>query len=144
MMPSQTDLDQGGTFREWVNTYLGPSVGWVRAPAKNNLGIAAAGTYTIDLSTNYVLVNVAGAVTIILPSVIVPANPPPGAIPGVSVRANVTVIDSGGFASGNPITIKPASVAETIMGLTQIQITTNYGGFILQPIGGQRTWVNAQ
>ena len=143
-MPSQTDLDQGGTDREWVKQYLGPTVGWVWVPARNALTITAPGTYTIDLSTNLVRVNVVGAVTIVLPSTIIPTNPPAGALPGVSVRAQITIVDIGGNAAAHPITIQPASVAETIMNLTQIQITSNYGGFILQPNAGTKTWTNAQ
>lgn len=142
-MPSQTDLDMGGTSREWTNNYLGPSVGWVKAPARNILTITAAGTYSIDLSTNLVRVNVAATVIIILPSVS-GSTANDSVQPGLAVRANVTIIDQGGNAQGHPITIKPNNVAETIMGLTQIQITSNYGGFILQPNVGPKTWTNAQ
>ena len=142
-MPSQTDLDQGGTNREWVKSYLGPSVGWVWVPGRNPLGINTAGTFTLDLSTNLVNVNVAGAVTIILPSVVVPANPPAGALPGLNVRASVTIVDVGGNAAAHPITLQPHA-GETIMGLASIRITSNFGGFILQPTAGSLTWTNAQ
>lgn len=137
-MASQTDLDQGGTSREWTNVYLGPSVGWMRMPARNILSITAAGTYTLDLSTNYVTVNVAGAVIIILPSPSLGAGAGPQ--PGKSIRAPVTIVDIGGFASFNPITIQPDSVSRQIMGLPQVQITSSYGGFILYPNGTQ--WTN--
>jgi hypothetical protein len=141
-MPSQTDLDQGGTGRRWVKTYLGPSVGWVPTPERNTLLITAAGTYTIDLSTNLVQVNVAGAVTIILPSALDVANGV--TVPGSFVKANVTIVDIGGHAQANNITIQPKSNAETIMGLASIKITSNYGGFILQPSNVAAGWSNAQ
>lgn len=138
-MASQLDLDQGGTNREWGRIYLGPSVGWVVVPYRNQLQIGAPGSYTLDLSTNYVQVNIAGAVTIILP-ISITAGVPAGAQTGKFVRAPISIIDVGGFAAANPITIQPNSVAETIMGLTQVQITSNYGGFILYPNNGK--WTN--
>lgn len=140
-MPSQTDLDMGGTAREWVNTYLGPSVGWVRAPARNVL-LAGLGTYHLDLSTNFVQVSAGAPVTIILPSALDVANGV--TVPGAFVKSNITIVDILGQAAAFPITIKPISLAETIMGLAQIQITTNFGGFILQPSTLLPGWVNAQ
>lgn len=139
-MASQLDLDQGGTNREWERVYLGPSVGWVYIPLRNQLGITAAGTYTLDLSTNLVQVNIAGVVTIILPSAVIPSVPA-GVLPGRSVRNPVSVVDVGGLAAANPITIQPAA-GENIMGLAQIQITSNYGGFILYPVSGIKGWTN--
>lgn len=149
-MPSQTDLDQGGTTRQWERVYLGPSVGWVYIPVKNFLASAgnsttinAQGTYTLDPSTTFVQINVNGPVTIILPPAVIPSNAM--TLPGRFVRSNVTIVDVGGFASiANPIIIQPTSVAETVMGLTQIRITSSYGGFILQPVSNRSTWVNAQ
>ncbi len=141
-MASQLDLDQGGTSREWVRSYLGPSVGWVYAPIRNLLGITGVGTYTLDPSTSLVQVRVAGAVTIILPSAINPINTPANSLPGPFLKTPVSIIDLGGFAGAFPITIKPASVAETIMGLTQVQITAPYGGFILYPSDTLKGWTN--
>ena len=140
-MPSQLDLDQGGTSREWVNTYLGPSVGWLRLPSRNLLEITAAGTYILNLSTNLVHVNVAGAVTVILP---VATNPsvPAGVLPGKYGKVSIGIVDIGGFAGANPITIQPASGAETIMSLASIQITSAFGGFILYPSNTLRGWTN--
>lgn len=138
-MSSQLDLDQGGTTRGWVKQYLGPSVGWIYVPQQGIQLITAAGTYTILPSVSLIEVNVAGAVTLMLPSVIPPAAGPQ-ALPGLYANNPITIVDVGNHAQANPITIKPASVAETIMGLTQIQITVNYGGFVLQPISAQSTW----
>lgn len=140
-MASQLDLDQGGTVREWINTYLGPSVGWQRVPARNVLSIGTAGTFTIDLSTSLVQVNVVGAVILLLPSTINPSVPA-GALPGPFIKNPISIVDIGGNGIAHPITIQPASVAETIMGLTQIQITSNYGGFILYPNSALKTWTN--
>lgn len=130
-MTSQTDLDQGGTSRAWVRTYLGPSVGWQWVPANNVLPITAAGTFNIDPSTNLITVNVAGAVIIILPTAILPASAQ--AQPCLFAQNPITIVDIGGHAQASPITIKPKSVSENIVGLAQIQLTTNYGGFTLVP-----------
>lgn len=137
-MASQLDLDQGGTLREWANVYLGPSVGWVRMPVRNQLLISVAGTYAIDLSTNYVQVNVAGAVIINLPS-IAALTVPAGVLPGRMVRSPMSIVDVGGFATANPVTIQPAA-GDSIMGLASVQITSNYGGFILYPQNNK--WTN--
>lgn len=140
-MSSQLDLDQGGTAREWERVYLGPSVGWVYLPKRNVFPITAAGTYTLDLSSSYVTVAIAGVVTVILPTAISPSVPA-GVLPGRFVRSPVSIVDIGGHGAGNPITIQPASVAETIMGLASIQITSNYGGFILYPNPAIPGWTN--
>lgn len=142
-MGSQQDLDQGGTAREWVDTYMGPSIGWVRAPRRNPLVITVAGTYTLTYSTNLVEVNCNGAVTITLPSAIDP-KVPAGTLPGNYVKSPITIVDIGGFAGANPITIQPASGAENVLGLPSIQITANFGGFSLNPSNAQKGWTNPQ
>lgn len=141
-MPSQTDLDQGGTSRQWVRTYLGPSVGWVYLPGRNPFEITAAGTYQITPDTSVVNVNVNGAVIILLPSA---QNPPAsaGVLPALYARTAISIVDVGGFAAANPITIKPISVAETIMGLASVQITSNFGAFILSPNVALKGWINS-
>ena len=88
-MTSQLDLDQGGTFREWVRTFMGPSVGWVMAPARNVLTITAAGTYAVLNSTTLILVNTIAAVVIELPSALNPTVPA-GAQPGPYVTIEAT------------------------------------------------------
>jgi hypothetical protein len=138
-MSSQTDLDQGGTSRQWVPKYLGPSVGWVRAPAQNILLIAAAGTFSLDPSTSLVQVNVAGLVTIKLPKCVVPTAGAQ-AQPSLFVQNPITIVDTGGHASSFNITIQPNNVGETIMGLTSILLSVNYGGYVLQPNSAQATW----
>lgn len=138
-MPSQTDLDMGGTARQWVRTYMGPSVGWVYLPGRNPLTITAAGTYVVSPDTSLVTVNVNGNVTIMLPTAIDPGVPA-GVLPALYAKTKVTVVDIGGFAQAHPITIKPASVAENVVGLAQIQINANYGAFTLEPSNTQRGW----
>lgn len=141
-MASQTDLDQGGTSRQWLRTYMGPSVGWQYVPGNNVLVITAAGTYNLDPSINVVLVNVAGAVTIVLPSAVVPAAGAQ-AQPRLFAQNPITIVDNGGNASAHPITIQRNNSNENIMGLSSIQIQINYGGFVLNPSTALKGWVNA-
>lgn len=140
-MSSQTDLDKGGTSRQWVRKYLGPSVGWIDVPSENILPIITVGTYNIDPSTNLVLVNVAGAVTINLPSALTPSAGAQ-AQPRLFAQNPITIVDIGGNANANPITINPFSGAENIMGLSSIQLTTNYGAYSLQPSNAQAGWTS--
>ena len=139
-MASQTDYDQGGSFRQYVRRFLGPSVGWVTtpAPAASILAITAAGTYTVDRSVTLITVNVAGAVTLNLPKAHTPAAGAQ-AQPGLFVQNPITIVDTGGNASSHPITIAPAA-GETIMSLTSIQITIPYGGFTLKPSDALDGW----
>ncbi len=139
-MASQTDLDQGGTVRGWVRQYLGPSVGWIYVPQSNVLNITAAGSYTLDPSTNVVLVNVAGSVTITLPSAITPAAGAQ-AQPGLFAQNPITIVDIGGHGNANPVTINPHG-SETILGLSSITLSVNYGGYTLLPSTTQQGWTS--
>ena len=138
-MTSQKDLDQGGTSRSWGRRYLGPSVGWIDVPVENILAITTAGTYTLDPSTSLVTVNVAGAVTIVLPSAIVPTAGAQ-AQPRLFAQNPVTIVDIGGNAQANPITIQPASGSENIMNLASISLSVNYGGYTLLPNSTLKGW----
>lgn len=136
-MGSQTDLDQGGTFRQWKRVYLGPSVGWTYAPDQNEWSIILAGVTTIYAGTNLVKVNVAGLVSVQLFSSLNPSVPA-GVAPGTFVVSPLTVIDLGGHATAFPITILPAA-GELIAGLASLQISADYGAFTLFPkkdVGG--------
>ena len=141
-MGSQTDLDQGGTNRQYVRQYLGPSAGWVTtpAPAASILAITAAGTYNVDPSTTLVTVKIAGAVILNLPAAHTPASGPQ-AQPGLFVQSPITIVDIGGFAAAHPITINPHG-SETIMGLASISLNVNYGGFTLKPSDDLNGWSN--
>lgn len=132
-MASQTDLDQGGTYRQWVRRHLGPSVGWVWVPEDNVVPVTAAGTTTVVVGTTLVTVNINGLVSIQLPSSKASTSATAGALPGLSLALPMTIVDIGGFASdANPITILPFDT-ELIMGLALIQITAPYGAYVLTP-----------
>jgi hypothetical protein len=105
----------------------------------NIFPITAAGLFTIDPNITLVTVKVNGAVTITLPAATNPAVGG-GVLPGLFIDNPITIVDVGGFAGANPITIKPTSVAETIMGLAQITISVNYGGYTLAPNSANRLW----
>ncbi len=139
-MTSQTDLDQGGTSRQMVRQYLGPSVGWVTvpAPAASILAITAAGAYVLQPSTTLVTVNVNGVVTITLPKAHTPSAGAQ-AQPGLFVQQPIVIIDTGGFAAAHPIVISPAS-GETIMSLASLSLNSNYGGYTLKPSDALTGW----
>jgi hypothetical protein len=135
------DLDQSGTYRQWVLRDLGPSVGWTATPDQNLLPINSAGSFVIDRNTNVVEVAVVGAVTIVLPSTL---NSPAGAlaVPGSYLNTPITVIDVGGNAAAHPITIQ-AAAGDTINGVGSLQITQNYGDVLLVPNPAQRLWISS-
>jgi hypothetical protein len=139
-MASQTDLDKGGTARQWIDVDMGPTIGLVRQPKRGPLSITAAGTYTLTYATNLVEVNCNGAVTIVLPSAIDP-KVSAGVLPGDYAKTPITIVDIGGFAAAHPITIQPISVAENIVGLASIQVDSAYGGYSLVPSNAQKGWV---
>lgn len=136
-MGSQTDLDQGGTSREWVNTYLGPSVGWVRLPSRNLLEIIAAGTYNIDYSTNLIHINTTGAVVLNLPSA-QNTSVPAGVLPGKNGKIAISIVDISGAPN---VTIDPAA-GETIVNAASLTLTNAYSGFILYPSNTLKGWTN--
>jgi len=111
---------------------MGPSVGWVTQPQQAVLPITTGGAVAVSRGTNLVTVNFNGSVTLNLPSA--KATPQsPQAIPGQWVLLPVTVVDVGGFAGANPITINPFG-AELISGLATVQLASAYGSIILKPI----------
>lgn len=131
-MASQTDLDMGGTFRQWAKMFMGPSVGWVSVPVDAVLNITAAGTYSIARGTSLILLNVDANVDIELPSSMA-APQGPQVLPGQWVINPVTIIDIGGFASSRTYNIVPFG-SELISGLASVQLATDRGTVILIPI----------
>lgn len=130
-MTSQTDLDQGGTFRQQQRVWMGPSIGWQMAPASVVLPITATGTTTAQVGNSLITVNVAAVVTIQLPSA--RGNTAgAGVVPGTWIPTPITIVDIGGNAASFNITILPYS-GETIDGLASLTIDSNYGAFALRP-----------
>jgi hypothetical protein len=130
-MPSQLDLDQGGTFRQTQSVYLGPSIGWVTGPVTAILPITVAGTTTVLPGNSLITVNVNAAVTVQLPAA-KSNSAGQAAVPGQALAAAIIIVDIGGFAAAHPITILPAG-AETIDGQASISLSSAFGAFSLQP-----------
>lgn len=137
-MGSQQDLDQGGTFRQYTQVWMGPSVGWIRYPFQAVLEIKVAGTISLLRGTNLVKLNVNGNVTLDLPSSKASAATPQ-AIPGQSIIAPITVVDKGGFAGGVTYEIVPFGT-ELISGLAQVQLAAPYGTIVLEPLLESGGW----
>lgn len=123
------DLDQGGTFRPRVRTSLGPSVGWIDIPQAITR-VLGVGTVSISPGTAVVTISVNGSITIQLPAFkgVIPAI----TLPGQVVPNTLSIIDVGGFAASNPITILPAT-GELINGQISYPISSNFGAVVLQP-----------
>lgn len=139
-MSSQTDLDQGGTFRQWTKVFMGPSVGWLTVPVDAVLNITAGGIYTIARGTSLILINVNASVTLNLPSSLAsPAGPQ--AIPGQWVINPVTIVDIGGFANPAPVTylVVPFGT-ERISSLASVTLAAPFGTLILNPILATGGW----
>lgn len=132
-MGSQSDLDQGGTFRQYTRVWQGPSVGWLTVPVTAILTITAAGTYTIQRWTNLIKLRVAaGVVNLNLPSSKASAQGPQ-AIPGQWVYNPVVIAGLQGTEGGAAtINVNPNG-AELISGLAQVQLATPYGTILLEP-----------
>lgn len=141
-MPSQIDLDQGGTIRTYMNLWQGPSLGWLTYPVQSVLPIFAGGTYDIDIGTNAILIDVAANVTIQLPSAL--ANPAgAGAVPGSYVAKTIAIGDLGGNATSFTYNILPYG-SELISGLTEVPLAAAYGWIILQPNVAEGGWTMKQ
>src|SRR5688500_5351682 len=122
-MGSQQDLDQGGTFRQWDNVYMGPSVGWQRQPKTSILTITTVGATLLNRSTTLVKITaINDAVNITLPSSL--ASPAGAqALPGQFVITPVTVVDIGGLAGTAPaIYTIFGQPGELISGLVGVQL----------------------
>jgi hypothetical protein len=141
-MGSQTDLDQGGTYRQLDKVYMGPSVGWIVRPEAALLPIIAAGTYAIARGTTLITLTPNGVVNINLPSSLASAAGPQ-AIPGQFVLNSVTIVDIGGFAGGGNYLINPFG-AELISSLAQVELASPYGSIILKPILETGGWTLLQ
>ena len=140
-MGSQSDLDQGGTFRQYENYWMGPSVGWVTQPQQALLPITAGGATTVSRGVTLITINVNSSVTLNLPSS--KAFTTPGVIPGQWVLIPLTIVDTGGFASANTYTINPNG-SELISGLASVRLASNYGALILKPILETGGWTLIQ
>lgn len=143
-MSSQTDLDQGGTFRQFNRVWMGPSVGWLTVPATAILDINSAGTTTLQRWTNLVKVKAtAGALTINLASSKA-STKGPQAIPGQWVYNPVIIVDLGGQAGAAlSVNIVPFGT-ELISGQSSIQMSAQYGTVLLEPILDTGGWTLGQ
>lgn len=131
-MASQLDLDQGGTYREKLRVYLGPSIGWTEVSYQAILNVTAVGTTTLLRGTNLILVSVnANGVILQLPSL--KASSAGGiAIPPQFAVIPIVICDIGGFAFAHPITILPFG-SELISGLISLPLSSNFGSFVIRP-----------
>ncbi len=118
------DLDKGGRLRVWDKIYLGPSLGWIMQQVTSIVKVTTGGTIVLDVGVTLVEVNSPSA----SPTIQLPSSVP---YPG-TICNPITIIDTGGNAQNFPITIV-GSDGQTVVGLTSIQLTNNFGSFTLVP-----------
>jgi hypothetical protein len=131
-----TDLDRGGIPRQWVLARFGPGIGRVRVPLQSRYLVTTVGNTILNPSITVVEVNAPGPVMITLPSA---KNPAVIAQERLFAKVPMVISDISGAAATNPITIFPAP-GETIMGLSSLVISTNYGGLTLEPSATLQGW----
>lgn len=143
-MASQLDLDQGNTFRQYQRIWMGPSIGWQTMPVQAILNLTTAGIYSIMRWTNLIKITAtSGTIVINLPSAMASASGPQ-AIPGQWVYNPVIIMDLGGKAGiTTMINVIPFGT-ELISGLSTIQLATNYGTLLLEPILETGGWTLGQ
>lgn len=100
------DLDQGGFTYQKVRVWMGPSLGWVDQQVKPNFNIVTAGTFALPAGTSIVLINVAGLVTVNLPSVSAWLKEP-AYNPMTAFERALWIKDLGGNAQAFNITVTP-------------------------------------
>lgn len=137
-MGSQTDLDQGGTFRQLDRVWMGPSVGWQTQLKVAIQNITAAGTYDLVRGTSLIKLYPNGAVQLNLPSSLA-SLAGAQAIPGEFVITPVTIVDIGGFAGSVLYTVVPFG-AELISGLASVDLASPRGTLILEPLLDTGGW----
>jgi hypothetical protein len=109
----------------------------VKVPLRSVFLVTSVGYVTVPAGVTVVEVNVAGSVTIVLPSA---RDPAVIAQERLFAKRPFMITDVGGTAGTYPILIQP-QVGETIMGLSAISIHTNYGGVTLTPSTTLQGWM---
>jgi hypothetical protein len=101
------DFDQSGQA-SWhkARVYNGPSLGWTEVQVRPTRTISSAGVFPILPGDSILLVNVAGAVTILLPDVRSWVTAP-AYQPATGFERAIFVKDLGGNAGAFPITVQP-------------------------------------
>jgi hypothetical protein len=135
------DYDQGGNnMYQLSRTYFGPSLGWAMTEVLPTQAITSAGTTTIGLGASVVLVNVAAAVTLNLPSVVSWARPINQ--PAALFYTGIWIKDLGGNAGSFAITINPA-IGELIDWGASTTISVAHGFVHLYPLPDLTGWYSA-
>lgn len=134
-----SDQDQSGKGFQKVRAWLGPSLGWSEDSVIPETHIEQAGTYVVQPGDQWLLVDVAAAVTIQLPDVVEWINQRANQ-PATGFSRSITVKDIGANASNFPITIKPFGL-QAIDDLAQsITISVSRATLTLVPLYDFSGW----
>jgi len=133
-----TDLDQSGNGYQQVMAYNGPSLGWVLTRVKPQVAVTSA-SYTVQPGDSILLVNRAGVVTILLPSVARWVKET-AYNPSVGFERAIFIKDYGGNAATFNITVTPNG-ADTIDALAMsFTIVQNRQLLRLYPLNDLSGW----
>lgn len=135
------DLDQGGNTYQKVRVWMGPSLGWVDQQVKPNFNIVTSGTFTLSAGTSIVLVNVAGLVTVNLPSVVAWLNEPVYN-PMTAFERALWIKDLGGNAAAFNITITPFGTQSIDKLAQSFTIVQNRQLLRLYPLNDLSGWMS--
>jgi hypothetical protein len=139
---SSQDLDKSGYGFQRIRTYLGPSLGWIDELVQPTIEIKVGGTYVVKPGDSLILVDVAAAVTILLPDVKSwiqqPANQP-----ATGFDRSITIKDLGGNASNFNIVVTPFGTQQIDNLQTSLVVGTSRTAIKLVPLIDMTGWTIA-
>lgn len=135
------DLDQSGNSYQQVRVFRGPSLGWTLTQVKPQTPITAAGTYTMIGGDSLILVNIAGLVTVNLPSVSRWLSEP-AYNPNTGFENAVWIKDFGGNAAAFNITVHPFSGDKIDNLAMDFTIVQNRQLLRLYPLNDRTGWIS--
>jgi len=132
-----------GTPVQFINVYLGPSLGWALLPIQPELVINTPGALVVPAFASRILLNAAGVSPITLPSVAqwMTAQSANGVVKNLAAfDRSIWIKDLIGAASaGSPIVINPSGT-DTVDGLSSRQMITAFEVVKLFPLTSLEGW----
>lgn len=135
------DLDQSGNVFQKARVYLGPSLGWVETQIKPAQLVTTAGATQLTAGASVVLVNVAAAVSIVLPDVAAWLKEQ-AYQPATAFDRGIWIKDLGGNAASFNITVVPAT-GQTIDTLASYALIANHAIGRFYPLTDLSGWYSA-
>jgi hypothetical protein len=126
MTDNLINLDQSGTNCQFIDTWMGPSLGWQRLPVVPELIVTSAGPFVVPNYASRILLNVAGLTPITLPLVSQWVNAKPIGTNVAAFDRSIWIKDLVGAASpASPIVVNPSG-SDLIDGLGSYSIIAKH------------------